>query len=160
MIERTRNAGAAAANGYRRFFSALTLVAVSFSAHAATCTTHDLWTGDDKNLHFAAGVVIAAAGTAYTDDPRKGFYLGTAAGVAKEVYDAFDARECSLQDLAVAAAGAAAGAYLGHLISPAFAENGCRLRRTVLRTCTLFAQPRGTIASNVSAPGEFGCFSN
>lgn len=105
MIDRALNAG----------FAASILAAVSFSAQAVSCTTHDLWIGDDKNLHFAAGVVIAAAGTAYTDDPRKGFYLGAAAGVAKEVYDAFDARECSLQDLAVTAAGAAAGAWLGHL---------------------------------------------
>jgi uncharacterized protein YfiM (DUF2279 family) len=114
MIDRALNAGFAAANVCRHFFAASILASVSFSAHAG-CTRHDLWTGDDKNLHFAAGVVIAAAGTAYTDDPRKGFYLGTAAGVAKEVYDAFDAGECSLQDLVVTAAGAAAGAYLGHL---------------------------------------------
>lgn len=110
MTERMLNAAAKS----HRCLLALVL-AVSSSAHAVNCTTHDLWTGDDKNLHFAAGVVIAAAGSVYYDDPRKGFYLGTATGVAKEVYDAFDARECSLQDLAVTAAGAAAGAWLGHI---------------------------------------------
>ena len=113
MTERMRNAGSAANNCL--FFLALTLAVATFSAHAASCTTHDLWTGDDKNLHFAAGVVIAAAVTVYTGNPTKGFYLSTATGVAKEVYDAFDAGECSLQDLVVTAAGAAAGAYLGHL---------------------------------------------
>lgn len=114
MTERMLNAVALMARNCRCVL-VLILTVVSFSAHAVNCTTHDMWTGDDKNLHFAAGMVIATAGAVYYDDPRKGFYLGTAAGVAKEVYDAFDARECSLEDLVATAAGAATGAWLGHI---------------------------------------------
>lgn len=101
--------------GRHLFLVVCLIAATAFAACSEACTAHDVWTGDDKNLHFVSGVVISAAATVYTDDPRTGFYLGAAAGAAKEIYDAFDARECSLQDFAVSVAGAAAGAYLGHL---------------------------------------------
>ncbi len=107
---------ARAANGCRHLFLAVSLIAaVACSSCSDACTMHDVWIGDDKNLHFASGVAMSLAATAYTGDPTTGFYLGAAAGAAKEIYDAFDARKCSLQDFVLSAAGAAAGAYLGHL---------------------------------------------
>lgn len=99
--------------GMRLLFIALILAAASFPSHAK-CTAHDVWSGDDKNLHFAAGMAIAGLVTAYTDSRRIGFYTSTAVGVAKEVADALESGECSLQDLAVTAAGATVGAYMGH----------------------------------------------
>ncbi|HLP98446.1 MAG TPA: hypothetical protein VK149_08375 [Sideroxyarcus sp.] len=96
----------------RRLLAALLIATISHPAHAR-CVANDVWSGDDKNLHFAAGVAVAALVTTHSGDPDKGFYTGTAIGVAKEVEDALTSGECTLQDLAATAAGAALGAYLG-----------------------------------------------
>lgn len=99
----------------KRLLAILTFALASSACHAR-CTGDDLWTGDDKNLHFAAGVAIGGFVTKLTSDPWTGFYTSTAVGVAKELYDAASEGECSLQDLAVTAAGSALGAYLGNVI--------------------------------------------
>lgn len=78
---------------------------------AAACTTADSWTGPDKNKHVLAGVAIGSAGTLVFKDPHKGFLLGAAVGVAKEIYDRKHGGTCSLQDGVMTALGAAAGAY-------------------------------------------------
>ena len=79
-------------------------------ALAAPCTAKDAWTGRDKALHLKAGLAIGAAGTLVFDSPRTGMLLGVGAGLAKEVYDRRGGGTCSLQDFAVTAVGAAAGA--------------------------------------------------
>lgn len=99
----------------KRLLIALSIAAVSHPAHAR-CIADDIWNGDDKNLHFAAGVAMAALVTTHSGDPDKGFYTGTAIGVAKELEDALTSGECTLQDLVATAAGAAVGAYLGNVI--------------------------------------------
>lgn len=80
-------------------------------AHAR-CSTTDAWTGPDKVKHVAAGAAIAAAGTLYFKEPFKGFLLGAAAGVALEAASAATGKGvCTVQDAAMTALGAAAGAY-------------------------------------------------
>lgn len=90
-------------------------------ALAGPCTTHDRWTGPDKKKHLAAGMAIGAAGTLVFKDANKGFLLGVAAGALIETQGV-----CTLQDFAVTAAGAAAGAYgTGWLILPK--KNGVQI---------------------------------
>lgn len=83
------------------------------SSVMARCVANDAWTGRDKALHLAAGAAAGSAGTLVFKDPHKGFLLGVGIGLAKEVWDSqhADRHTCSLQDFAVTAAGAAAGAY-------------------------------------------------
>ncbi|MCE2910223.1 MAG: hypothetical protein LW712_15500 [Burkholderiaceae bacterium] len=80
---------------------------------AAACTARDAWRGPDKAMHFAAGAGIAAAVTLQQRNAWAGFAAGVAAGALKEVYDRDrpERHTCSVQDFAVTAAGAAAGAY-------------------------------------------------
>lgn len=78
---------------------------------SAACTTADKWTGPDKNKHILAGAAIGAAGTLVFDSPHKGFLLGAAVGIAKELHDRKGGGTCSLQDGVMTALGAAAGAY-------------------------------------------------
>lgn len=82
----------------------------------AKCVTNDSMRGWDKRAHFAGGAVIATVATMHTSDPWKGFWIGTAAGVAKEVLDAGGTGTCSAQDLLATAAGAAIGAWTGGVI--------------------------------------------
>lgn len=77
----------------------------------AKCTSKDAWTGPDKNKHLVAGVAMGSAGTLVFKDAHKGFLLGVGVGLAKEVYDSRGNGTCSVQDFAVTALGAAAGAY-------------------------------------------------
>lgn len=99
----------------KHLLAILTLALASFACHAR-CTSSDVWSGDDKNLHFAAGVVIAGIVTTYTSDPWAGFYTSTAVGYAKELADTVTEGECSLQDFVVTAAGSALGAYMGNFV--------------------------------------------
>lgn len=88
------------------------LAVVALSAQAGPCTTHDAWTGPDKTKHFAVGAAIGSGVTLFTKKPEYGFWAGAFVGLGKEVYDRRSAvHTCSLQDFAVTAAGAAAGAY-------------------------------------------------
>ena len=85
----------------------------------AACTTADRWTGPDKQKHLLAGAALGAAGTLATKDPLKGLAFGAAVGLAKELHDRRGGGTCSLQDFAVTALGAAAGAYgTAWLIAP------------------------------------------
>lgn len=94
-----------------RAFLALALVAGTAQA-APRCVANDAWTGRDKAMHFKAGLAIGAGVTLATQDPRYGFWAGTAAGALAELKDSRRSNHvCSLQDFAVTAAGAAAGAY-------------------------------------------------
>lgn len=79
----------------------------------AKCATDEPLGRADKRLHFAGGAVISTLATVHTGDPWKGFWLGTAAGVAKEVLDAGGTGSCSVQDLLATTAGAALGAWTG-----------------------------------------------
>lgn len=82
---------------------------------AGPCTTHDAWTGQDKNKHLAIGFAIGAAGERVTKNPLYGFALGASVGVAKEAWDRTQPNHsCSLQDATVTAIGAAVGAYGSH----------------------------------------------
>jgi len=82
----------------------------------AKCITNDTMRGWDKKAHFAGGAVIATVATMHTGDPWKGFWVGTAVGVAKEALDATGVGTCSLQDALATTAGAALGAWTGGLI--------------------------------------------
>lgn len=77
----------------------------------AKCIANDSWGGPDKVKHFAAGAAIGSAGTVVFKDPHKGFLAGVLVGGLKEAYDAKGHGTCSVQDFAVTALGAAAGAY-------------------------------------------------
>ncbi len=81
-------------------------LAFVFGTAQAKCLTHDSWTGPDKVKHLAAGFAIGSAGTLVFKDAGTGFLIGAAAGVLIETQGV-----CSLQDAAVTALGAAAGAY-------------------------------------------------
>lgn len=90
---------------------ALALAVLAGHSHAR-CIANDAWTGRDKDMHLKAGLAIGAGVTLITRDPRYGFWAGTAAGALAELKDArTPGHVCSLQDFAVTAAGAAAGAY-------------------------------------------------
>ncbi len=82
----------------------------------AQCGLDDRWAGQDKRWHFGAGVGVAAAVTAYTDNPWAGFYAGAAVGVAKEAYDTMGKGRCSIPDLLITVAGASLGAYTTHIV--------------------------------------------
>ena len=73
----------------------------------------DDWTGTDKNKHFVAGAVIASVTTVATRSEGIGFLAGTAAGLAKEIYDG---RRASTKDFIVTAAGAYVGAKIANVI--------------------------------------------
>lgn len=91
-------------------------LALACSTATAGCNAPDSWRGSDKNLHFALGAGIATVATMHTGDPWTGFAVGAAAGVTKEALDAAGMGQCSGKDLAVTLAGAAVGAWTGHLI--------------------------------------------
>jgi putative lipoprotein len=93
----------------RPIIAALLLAAAP--AFAAPCITRDAWTGPDKTKHFVGGAAIASAVTLATRNPHYGFGAGVAVAIAKEAYDRTGRGTCSLQDMAVTVAGAAAGAY-------------------------------------------------
>ena len=96
-------------------------LSVAVSAAGAKCIANDAWTGPDKVKHFGAGAAAGAAGTLVFKDARKGLLLGVAVGAAKEVYDTRGHGTCSLQDFAVTALGAAAGAYgTAWIVTPRF----------------------------------------
>jgi uncharacterized protein YfiM (DUF2279 family) len=77
------------------------------------------WTGPDKQLHFAAGAAIAGAITFATRSPTTGFWVGTAAGLAKELYDSTGRGHTSAKDFAVTALGAYIGSQAaGWVITP------------------------------------------
>lgn len=92
----------------RGLFPLLLVLATSANAK---CLTNDRWVGYDKVQHVTVGLFIGAGVTAQTGDPLKGFAAGTAVGALKELADARGSGTCSLQDFAVTAIGAAAGAY-------------------------------------------------
>lgn len=98
-----------------KIFAIIMLSLFSLAAQAR-CTASDKWNGNDKQLHFGGGAAIAALATMHTGDRAKGFYTGVAIGAAKELIDAGGVGQCSLQDFAVTAAGAALGAYTGGLV--------------------------------------------
>lgn len=88
------------------------LLVAATAAQAGPCTTHDAWTGPDKTKHFAVGAAIGAGVTLATKRPEYGALAGTLVGLGKEVADRRSPNHtCSLQDFAVTAAGAVAGAY-------------------------------------------------
>ncbi len=82
----------------------------------AGCRPGDAWRGEDKRLHFAGGAFISTVVTMHTGDPMTGFLAGTAAGVVKEAADAGGLGQCSGKDLLVTVAGAALGAWAGHIV--------------------------------------------
>lgn len=105
----------------RRTYSVLSIArrhAVIFAALVASAQAAraDEWTGQDKQMHFAAGAVIAAAGSvAYGQ--RTGFLIGTAAGVAKELVDSQrTGHVVSAKDALATAAGAWVGSYVPGLV--------------------------------------------
>ena len=77
----------------------------------AKCTASDSWRGPDKVAHFYGGAAIGAAVTMATDKPVYGFLAGSSVALAKELIDSKGRGNCSFQDFAVTALGAAAGAY-------------------------------------------------
>lgn len=104
----------------KKFLIAASIV-LSTSAFAGACTTHDAWTGPDKNRHFVAGAAIGSVTTLVFKEPKYGFIAGTLAGAFIEIRDARGAGVCSYQDFAVTALGAAAGAYgTAWIITPRF----------------------------------------
>jgi uncharacterized protein YfiM (DUF2279 family) len=82
-------------------------------AHAACTYTGDRWTGSDKAQHLAIGGLIGFGGTLGTGSAWKGFAMGSAVGVLKEVSDAGGSGTCSAKDLMVTVIGAGVGAVIG-----------------------------------------------
>ncbi len=97
----------------KRILTACVVALMCLSAWAGPCTARDAWTGRDKALHFGVGAAVGGAGVLAFENPRNAFLAGVAVGALKEVYDSqhSDRHTCSLQDFAVTAAGAYAGAY-------------------------------------------------
>lgn len=88
---------------------------------SAGCITNDSWRGPDKVGHFAVGVAVGSAGTLIFKSPRNAFLAGLAVGALKEAYDTRSGGTCTLQDFAMTALGAAAGAYgTAWVITPRF----------------------------------------
>lgn len=92
-------------------------VAVDFTAR---CIGTDSWRGADKVDHAAVGFTIGMMGSLATESRWAGFAMGVVAGAAKELNDRRTRTgQCSLQDFAITAAGAAAGAWgSGFLLVP------------------------------------------
>ena len=86
----------------------------------ARCIGTDSWRGADKVDHAAVGFTIGMMGSLATENRWAGFAMGVVAGAAKELNDRRTRQgQCSLQDFAVTAAGAAAGAWgSGFLLVP------------------------------------------
>lgn len=90
----------------------LILLAICSSAAAGPCTTHDAWTGPDKNKHFAGGAAIASAVVLATGSKAQAVIATTIVAGLKEVADRRSQRHtCSFQDFAVTVSGGVAGAY-------------------------------------------------
>jgi uncharacterized protein YfiM (DUF2279 family) len=86
------------------------ILAASIPAHA------DEWTGQDKDKHALAGLLVASAISAATK-PAYGIAAGCAVGVAKELADRYTpGRQVSYKDAAVTCLGAAVGAYVPGLM--------------------------------------------
>lgn len=87
----------------------------------AKCIGNDAWRGPDKTKHFAVGVAMGSAGVLAFNEPHKAFLFAAGVGLAKEAYDSRGRGTCSLQDFAVTALGAAAGAYgTAWIVTPNF----------------------------------------
>jgi len=92
--------------------TATLLCAASITAQA------DSWTGKDKAQHFEGGAITGAVGTLVFKDANKGFALGTAVGLLKEVYDVAhrDKHTPSAKDFAVTVFGAYLGSRVAGLV--------------------------------------------
>ena len=79
---------------------------------AAEVIWNDNWTGYDKTLHFAGGMFVSGAVTAYTENPTAGTIAGCGVGFAKEIYDMTNNSTTTLQDVVVTCIGAHIGSRL------------------------------------------------
>ncbi|SAK49088.1 lipoprotein [Caballeronia hypogeia] len=81
--------------------------------------TSDSWTGSDKLAHFAASTPFGALGAYFTRDTAHpvvyGTLIGTAPGLAKEIFDGTcPSAGFSYKDLTADVLGALVGASLAH----------------------------------------------
>lgn len=95
----------------RKYLTALAL----FAGFLAPACAQDSWTGEDKKTHFAVSLAFGfVGGRAYPDEPLKGFAVGIAPGVIKEILDSRPGGSgFSMKDLAWDALGAALGSQFG-----------------------------------------------
>ena len=74
----------------------------------------DEWTGQDKALHFGAGLVIASVVSIAAENEATGFWTAVAVGASKELWDSKQPdHEASFKDFAWSAVGAYLGARWG-----------------------------------------------
>ncbi len=72
----------------------------------------DEWTGRDKEYHFWGGAGLASLVTLATKDESMGFWVGTTAGLVKEIYDHKKGGDVSGKDFIVTVVGSFLGAKI------------------------------------------------
>jgi len=99
-----------------KYLLSIIMLLSSFSIQAS----EDEWSGEDKRLHFIAGVGVGFIGNAF-DSPKTGCVAGFIVGALKEGYDSLEPKEhtVSIKDIIVTTLGACLTSNVsGFLLGP------------------------------------------